>query len=425
MSESTGSRGSDYSEDHPSRSERKQSYVSDISRNSSVISHDDDDHDDDATSVGSYVSQASYISEAHSHSRSGSQHSRSTHTNSSDNSSHLTDTKSKISRSRNHSHASTNSKISHHSNLSRRSSSSNNSKSSSSKSSASSSVSSKKSSSKIGRSDKKSTRSSKSSHSSNSSRSSKSSRNSENSSRRSKSVKEPDLSSVQEEDDEEEDERGEEEDGDEYFDEENEIEEEEEEEDLDDPDAEDDWTYQVLRRNRDKCFTPTRWGDLFPICDEGEMQSPIDIQHTSTKFISNLEPLLCNYKEIDLCKLVNTGKNLLIETEKDPSYSQLLGGPLSTSDDWRLLEIHFHWGSNKFDGSEHKINGMKYTGEIQYVHYNIAKYETFDDALGQEDGVCILSRFIRCPPKYQINKGRKAANLDRFTYDLLVWGFIF
>ena len=419
MSESTGSRGSDYSEDHPSRSERKQSYVSDISRNSSVISHDDDDHDD-ATSIGSYASQASYISEAQSHSRSGSQHSRSTHT-SSDNSSHLTDTKSKISRSRNHSHASTNSKISHHSNLSRRSSSSNNSKSSSSKSSASS-VNSKKSSSKI--TDKKSTRSSKSSHSSNSSRSSKSSRNSENSSRRSKSVKEPDLSSVQEEDDEE-NEQGEEEDGDEYFDEENEIEEEEEEEeDLDDPDAEDDWTYQVLRRNRDKCFTPTRWGDLFPICDEGEMQSPIDIQHTSTKFISNLEPLLCNYKEIDLCKLVNTGKNLLIETEKDPSYSQLLGGPLSTSDDWRLLEIHFHWGSNKFDGSEHKINGMKYTGEIQYVHYNIAKYETFDDALGQEDGVCILSRFIRCPPKYQINKGRKAANLDRFTYDLLVWGFI-
>ena len=148
------------------------------------------------------------------------------------------------------------------------------------------------------------------------------------------------------------------------------------------------------------------------------MQSPIDIQHRQTTFTPNLDPLRIAYSETDLCKLVNTGKNLIIETEKDPSYSMVFGGPLKAEDDWRLLEIQFHWGSNKFNGSEHRVNGLRYSGEIQYIHYNIAKYETYDDAMGQEDGVCIISRFIRVPSAAE--GPRKPADLERFTYDL--WG---
>lgn len=214
-----------------------------------------------------------------------------------------------------------------------------------------------------------------------------------------------------------------------------------EDEEGEDEEAVDDWTYYD---GGAKCFTPTRWGELYPICDEGEMQSPIDIVHKKTTYVPDLDPIQCVYKDVDLCKLVNTGKNLLIETEKDPSYSMAFGGPLNSEGDWRLLEIifhgqglrnfgtktsmiffickifsnfAFHWGTNKFDGSEHKIDGLQYTGEIQYVHYNIAKYETYEDALGQEDGVAIISRFFKCPPKG--DNSSRAVNLDRFTYDLL------
>lgn len=40
----------------------------------------------------------------------------------------------------------------------------------------------------------------------------------------------------------------------------------------------------------------------------------------------------------------------------------LRGGPLSES--YRLYQFHFHWGSTDDYGSEHTVDGVKYSGEV-------------------------------------------------------------
>ncbi len=39
----------------------------------------------------------------------------------------------------------------------------------------------------------------------------------------------------------------------------------------------------------------------------------------------------------------------------------------------RFAEMRFHWGLMFNSGSEHRVNGMRYMGEIQLVHFNIKR----------------------------------------------------
>jgi carbonic anhydrase len=44
-----------------------------------------------------------------------------------------------------------------------------------------------------------------------------------------------------------------------------------------------------------------------------------------------------------------------------------------------FAQIHFHWGEDNEEGSEHTINGMHFPLEVHLVHYN-SKYKSFDEA---------------------------------------------
>lgn len=44
------------------------------------------------------------------------------------------------------------------------------------------------------------------------------------------------------------------------------------------------------------------------------------------------------------------------------------GGPLVGT--YRLANVHFHWGYDNTDGSEHAINSKKLPMEMHFVHYN-------------------------------------------------------
>ena len=43
-------------------------------------------------------------------------------------------------------------------------------------------------------------------------------------------------------------------------------------------------------------------------------------------------------------------------------FPALTGGPLS--DDYELWQYHAHWGKEDSLGSEHKVNGQSYAGEV-------------------------------------------------------------
>ena len=87
----------------------------------------------------------------------------------------------------------------------------------------------------------------------------------------------------------------------------------------------------------------------------------------------------------------------------------LIGGPLN-EDQFALLQFHFHWGKDKSEGSEHTLDGEKFSGELHLVHTNL-KYSTLEDILGNGDGLAVVGIFIeesKKSPK-EIKKFLKAA----------------
>ena len=36
--------------------------------------------------------------------------------------------------------------------------------------------------------------------------------------------------------------------------------------------------------------------------------------------------------------------------------------------EYKLLQFHFHWGANNWEGSENRVNGNQYSGELHFVH---------------------------------------------------------
>ncbi|XP_078008073.1 carbonic anhydrase 1 isoform X2 [Phascolarctos cinereus] len=70
----------------------------------------------------------------------------------------------------------------------------------------------------------------------------------------------------------------------------------------------------------------------------------------------------------------------------------LKGGPVAGS--FRLRQFHFHWGTDDH-GSEHTIDGVKYSAELHIVHWNSEKYASFSEAAQKPDGLVIIGVFMK------------------------------
>ena len=73
------------------------------------------------------------------------------------------------------------------------------------------------------------------------------------------------------------------------------------------------------------------------------------------------------------------------------STALLKGGPLS--DEYKVLQLHFHWGSDDTKGSEHTYDGMAFPMELHVVHWN-SKYlkagsADLDTILTSVDGLAV------------------------------------
>ena len=65
----------------------------------------------------------------------------------------------------------------------------------------------------------------------------------------------------------------------------------------------------------------------------------------------------------------------------------LNGGPLGS--DYKVLQLHFHWGSDRTKGSEHVYDGQAYPMEMHVVHYKAAYEGDNDKILGSVDGLAV------------------------------------
>jgi carbonic anhydrase 2 len=139
---------------------------------------------------------------------------------------------------------------------------------------------------------------------------------------------------------------------------------------------------------------PKSWGKWYPVCDEGKRQSPIDICVESCTEDSKLPALVPKFKKLAGLSMDNTGASWKVNYV--PDESSLTGGPLAT--EYKLVQMHAHWGSVDGRGSEHTINGKMYDGELHLVHYNTA-YGSFQEAADKPDGLAVLGILLQVGDK--------------------------
>jgi len=137
---------------------------------------------------------------------------------------------------------------------------------------------------------------------------------------------------------------------------------------------------------------PDTWVSLgYDTCG-ASTQSPIDL--VPTDFTTDFGPLIFStnwWDDLD-GEIFNNGHTVEFEAS-DPTALTVTGGPFG-NETYNFIQLHFHWGSDDTQGSEHTVGGHQYPLEMHMVCIN-SKYVnsdgTKDDAYGTEaDGVAVL-----------------------------------
>jgi carbonic anhydrase len=111
---------------------------------------------------------------------------------------------------------------------------------------------------------------------------------------------------------------------------------------------------------------PDTWPYLVEKDCGGLSQSPIDIDEIETTYRSTLKPFeFINYNQNIMWNLKNDGKGIVLSPLTNDTL-RIDGSDFAEA--FRLLQFHFHWGENDFQGSEHTINGRKFPLEVHFVH---------------------------------------------------------
>jgi len=134
---------------------------------------------------------------------------------------------------------------------------------------------------------------------------------------------------------------------------------------------------------------PSHWCNHFPVAKTGIRQSPVDIVPTCCSPDDALCDLKYQYTPAKI-KMINTGATWRMDFS--PDGSNLSGGPLD--DDYKVLQMHAHWGDKPGKGSEHTLDGKMFDAELHIVHYN-AKYGDPSVAVDKPDGLAVLGMFIK------------------------------
>jgi len=157
---------------------------------------------------------------------------------------------------------------------------------------------------------------------------------------------------------------------------------------------------------KDEACAEEAWKAEYPTCN-GFHQSPIDVSFTGTPVDDangdNGELTFGNYEtvrafvientvehydsRVDVNKLKNKGGHTVQLDVNSANSAILNGGPLGS--DYKVLQLHFHWGSDDNQGSEHFYDGQAYPMEVHIVHYKAAYEGDLDTILNSVDGLAV------------------------------------
>ena len=111
-------------------------------------------------------------------------------------------------------------------------------------------------------------------------------------------------------------------------------------------------------------YGPEDWDKVAKHCSESA-QSPINIESSSAKKDSYLKGLSfsCDNKNGFVSgKISNNGHAPTLAIDKPKGTATLTGGPLGDSN-FKLQQLHFHFGCEDNKGSEHTVDDKAYSGE--------------------------------------------------------------
>lgn len=120
-------------------------------------------------------------------------------------------------------------------------------------------------------------------------------------------------------------------------------------------------------------------------CNEGSRQSPINIPRSGVELREFPALVLTNYDLApESMEMYNNGHTIRVTPKpyKEGQEARLSGGGLNR--EYKLAQLHFHWGMEDERGSEHLRSSSSFPMEMHLVHYD-ARFETIEDALASED----------------------------------------
>ncbi|XP_077294675.1 carbonic anhydrase 2-like [Arctopsyche grandis] len=138
--------------------------------------------------------------------------------------------------------------------------------------------------------------------------------------------------------------------------------------------------------------SPTHWtyddqshwvSPVFPMCG-GTRQSPIDIPADVTPVIRAPCLIWSNYHSAQrYLTLENNGHSIYASSTWAQGGIPILSGGILTGN-YIFDAVHWHWGRDNNDGSEHSFQSHKYPLEMHLVHYN-SQYPSISAALASND----------------------------------------
>ena len=113
-------------------------------------------------------------------------------------------------------------------------------------------------------------------------------------------------------------------------------------------------------------YGPKDWNKVSAHCSE-TAQSPVNIDTSTVKEKPNLKGLSFaadNKRGKVSGILTNNGHAPTLKIDKPKGTTSLTGGPLGDSV-YKLEQLHFHFGCDDDEGSEHTVNGQAFSGEVR------------------------------------------------------------
>lgn len=149
------------------------------------------------------------------------------------------------------------------------------------------------------------------------------------------------------------------------------------------------WTY-------DGISGPGFWGLINPqwnLCTKGRRQSPINVEPDKLLFDPFLRHIHLDKHKVS-GTLHNTGQSLVFRVDKDTKHHvNISGGPLAYR--YQFEEFYIHYGTENHVGSEHRIHGYSFPGEIQLYGFNAELYHNMSEAQHKSQGIVGISLMVQ------------------------------